>query len=144
MALWPRVLAIRSRIIWETGVADFACDVETCLTTAKVRPERSWSSRDLGRTKPAEQNPPAPLYREIPLRICVQFGDCELTGLERVGREGSVVSLNFLRFSWTQNRGNDKNPVSSSPCPQLQSIARVVAVRDAVKHSPGLVEKSYE
>jgi hypothetical protein len=34
-----------------------------------------------------------------------------------------VVSLTPFRFSWTQDRGNGKNPVPSSPCPPLQSIA---------------------
>jgi len=41
-----------------------------------------------------------------------------------------VASLTPLRFSWTQDSGNGKNPVPSSPCPPLQSIALGVAGRN--------------
>jgi hypothetical protein len=45
-----------------------------------------------------------------------------------------VASLTPLRFSWTQDRGNGKNPVPSSPCPQLQSIALVAAGRNSARN----------
>jgi hypothetical protein len=38
-----------------------------------------------------------------------------------------VASLTPSRFSWTPDRGNGKNSVPSSPCPQPQSIALVAA-----------------
>ena len=41
-----------------------------------------------------------------------------------------MASLAPFRFSWTQDRGNGKNPVPASPCPQLQSIALVAAGRN--------------
>lgn len=47
-----------------------------------------------------------------------------------------MASLTPLRFSWTQDRGNGKNPVSS-PCPQLQSIALVAAGRDIARNARG-------
>jgi hypothetical protein len=48
-----------------------------------------------------------------------------------------VASLTPLRFSWTQDRGNGKNPVPSSPCPQLQSIALVAAGHNVAKNARG-------
>jgi hypothetical protein len=38
-----------------------------------------------------------------------------------------VASLTLFRVSWTPDRGNGKNSVPSSPCPQPQSIALVAA-----------------
>jgi hypothetical protein len=48
-----------------------------------------------------------------------------------------VASLTPLRFSWTRDRGNGKNPVPSSPCPQLQSIALVAAGRNFARNARG-------
>ena len=48
-----------------------------------------------------------------------------------------MASLTPLRFSWTQDRGNGKNPVPSSPCPQLQSIALVAAGRNVARNARG-------
>jgi len=48
-----------------------------------------------------------------------------------------VASLTPLRFSWTQDSGNGKNPVPSSPCPPLQSIALGVAGRNVVRNARG-------
>jgi hypothetical protein len=48
-----------------------------------------------------------------------------------------VASLTPFRFSWTQYRGNGKNPVPSSPCPQLQSIALVAAGRNVARNARG-------
>ena len=48
-----------------------------------------------------------------------------------------MASLTPLRFSWTQDRGNGKNPVPSSPCPQLQSIALVAAARNVASNARG-------
>ncbi len=44
-----------------------------------------------------------------------------------------MASLAPFRFSWTQDRGNGKNPVPASPCPQLQSIALVAAGRNVAR-----------
>ena len=38
-----------------------------------------------------------------------------------------MASLTPFRFSWTQDRGNDENPVPFSPCPHLHSIAPMAA-----------------
>ena len=51
-----------------------------------------------------------------------------------------MASLTPFRFSCTQDRGNGKNPVPSSPCPQLQSIALVAAGRNAAKPARGAKE----
>jgi len=48
-----------------------------------------------------------------------------------------VASPAPFRFSWTQDRGNGKNPVPSSPCPQLQSIALVAAGRNEARNARG-------
>jgi hypothetical protein len=48
-----------------------------------------------------------------------------------------VASLTPLRFGWTQDRGNGKNPVPSSPCPQLQSIALVAVGRNVARNARG-------
>jgi hypothetical protein len=48
-----------------------------------------------------------------------------------------VVSLTPFRFSWTQDRGNGKNPVPSSPCPPLQSIALGAAGRNVARNARG-------
>jgi hypothetical protein len=48
-----------------------------------------------------------------------------------------VASLTPLRFGWTQDRGNGKNPVPSSPCPQVQSIALVAAERNVDRNARG-------
>lgn len=42
-----------------------------------------------------------------------------------------MVSLTPLRFSRTQDRGNGKNPVPSSPLPVLQSIPLAMDGRNA-------------
>jgi hypothetical protein len=49
-----------------------------------------------------------------------------------------VASLAPFRFSWTQDRGNGKNPVPSSPCPQLRSIALVAAGRNVARNALSL------
>jgi len=48
-----------------------------------------------------------------------------------------VASLTPFRVSWTQYRGTGKNPVPSSPCPQLQSIALVAAGRNVARNARG-------
>jgi hypothetical protein len=48
-----------------------------------------------------------------------------------------VASLTPFRFSWTEDKGNGKNPVPSSPCPQLQSIALVAAGRNVARNARG-------
>ena len=48
-----------------------------------------------------------------------------------------MASLTPFRFSWTQDRGNGKNPVPSSPCPQLQSIALVAVGRNVARNARG-------
>ena len=48
-----------------------------------------------------------------------------------------MVTLTPFRFSWTQDRGNGKNPVPSSPCPPLQSIALGAAGRNVARNARG-------
>ncbi len=48
-----------------------------------------------------------------------------------------MASLTPFRVSWTQYRGTGKNPVPSSPCPQLQSIALVAAGRNVARNARG-------
>jgi hypothetical protein len=48
-----------------------------------------------------------------------------------------VASLTPFRFSWTQDRGNGKNPVPSSPWPQPQSIALVAVGRNVARNARG-------
>ena len=44
-------------------------------------------------------------------------------------QRGSRGDLTQFSFSWTQDRGNGKNHVPSSLCPQLQSMALVAVGR---------------
>ena len=48
-----------------------------------------------------------------------------------------MVTLTPFRFSWTQDRGNGKNPVPSSSCPPLQSIALGAAGRTVARNALG-------
>ena len=53
-----------------------------------------------------------------------------------------MASLTPFRFSWTQDRGNGENPVPSSPCPQLQSIALVAIGRKVARNARGRQKQS--